>query len=157
MRLGSRFSGEALMPGTKRKRVRKSLIEKLPERIRESAVMRRQSIRPSSMTKYQQQMLLLFMPEISRWFFARLMDGVKRGNKTDQALWAEMAGHIQRKNGININQQILSQQNVNATAPRYSMDQIVRELQEQTEMKTIDTTLAIEPGGSDVNNVAVEA
>ena len=155
--LAHRDTGETLMPEKKRKRApQKSLVEKLPENIREAAVMRRQSVRPAGMTKYQKQMFLLFMPEISRWFFARLLEGVAKGNKADKEMWAEMSGHIQRNRGININQVLNQQNKVDAgSGPRFSMDQIVRELQAAKEQRVIDVTPAL--GGSDVDNVAMEA
>lgn len=137
---------------TRKRPVQKSLLEKLPDAIRDAPVMRRQSVRPTGITKYQKEMFLLFMPEISRWFFTRLLDGVAKGNKADQAMWAEMTGHIQRNKGININQ-ILQQNKLEANAaPRWSMDQIVRELQVSKERRVIEVT-----GVSDDSPVAVES
>lgn len=140
------------------KKKQPNLIAKLPDNIRDAPVMRKQSVRPSGITKYQKEMFLLFMPEISRWFFTQLRAGVAKGDKTLTAMWAEMTGHILRNKGININQ-IMSQQNRldGNAAPRYSMDQIVRELQAQSELKTIDVANQIEPGGSDAIDIAVEA
>ena len=136
----------------RRRAPRKTLLERLPDNIREAAVMRRQSVRPKGATKYLRDMLLLFMPEINRLVYSSIRDGAARGIKSDKELWLELTSQIKRGGGINVNQ-ILSQQNRVESAPRFSMDQIVRELQAQTEMKTIDVT----PGGNDDSPVALEA
>ena len=146
------------MPEKKRKRApRKSLIEKLPENIREAPVMRRQSVRPKGSAKYLRDMLLLFLPEINRLVYASIHNGAARGVKADKELWLELTGQIKRGGGgINVNQ-ILNQQNKvdSGGAPRYSMDQIVRELQATKDQQVIDVTPML--GGGDGSPVAVEA
>ncbi len=122
-------------------RKQKTIVEKLPHQLRDNPIMRKSAVRATSVSKYQREMMLLFMPELTKMFFAQLHAGMLKGDAWAKNTWAEMANYVQRgKGNVNIfNTNLQAVKNDNA-APRYSMDQIVRELTAQAEEKLIDTT-----------------
>lgn len=103
--------------------------------------MRRSAVKPHGATKYQREMMLLFMPELTKMFFAQLHAGMLKGDQWSKNTWAEMANYVQRSKG-NVN---IFNSNIQATKQdsgvRYSMDQIVRELATQAEGKLIEATV----------------
>lgn len=119
----------------------RNIVARLPEALRTAPVMRKSAIKPHGATKYQREMMLLFMPELTKMFFAQLHAGMLKGDQWSKNTWAEMANYVQRAKGnVNIFNTNLQATKSDGPALRYSMDQIVRELAAQSEDGAIDTT-----------------
>lgn len=107
-------------------------VSAVPDYIKESRVYQRRKVTKRKLPSFEEAMLLLHIPEMSRLYLEAVCEGLKERDKTALEHAGEMLNYVQRK-GININvaQQMMQQNAVaGATAPVVGYDAFVRQLAE---------------------------
>lgn len=109
--------------------------------------MKKNVIRSKGLTRYQEQMLLLFTPALMRTVFEQIWIGAKKGDIAFVKLAAQAVGLVEEKSGVNIITNIQQNQIAAGSGSGFQFDRVVRQLALQE--RTMDALPAPEDDRAD--------
>ena len=127
----------------------------VPEYVQQSRVYQRKKVTKRKLPSFEEAMLLLHIPELSRKYLKAVLEGLELRDKTALEHAGEMLNYVQRKGfNINIAQQMLQQnQAAGEAAPVMGFDAFARQLAESREGHALppppaDLTIDVEPAAA---------